>query len=52
MGKIVQNVKFSPISQNSDLRLQLDSTRKNKSRGMFGSQNRAPEAYKPKLHAK
>ena len=45
-GKVVQNVKFLSITQNSNLSLKLDSTL----RGMLGFQNRAPEAYKPKFH--
>ena len=51
-GKIVQNLKFSPVSQNSDLSSKLESTRQNESRGMLGFQNRALEAYKLKLHTK
>ena len=45
-------MKFSPISQNSDLISKLDFTCQNESMSMFSFQNRTPEAYKLKLHAK
>ena len=45
-------MKFLTVSQNSDLSLKLESTCQNEFRGMFDFQNRAPEAYKQKLHVK
>ena len=51
-GKIVRNVKFSPVSQNSYLSLKLDFTRQNDSTHMFNFPNGILEAYKPILHAK
>ena len=39
MGKIVQNVKFSPIGQNKDLNLKLNPTSQNESRSMLSFQN-------------
>ena len=51
-GKIVQNMKFSLVSQNSYLNSKLDSTCQNKSGHMFSFQNRVPKAFKLKLHAK
>ena len=41
MNKIVQNVKFSPVSQISDSTLKLYSTCQHESRGMLGFKNRA-----------
>ena len=32
---MVQNVNFSPVDQNNDLSLKLDSTRQHKSRDTF-----------------
>ena len=39
-GKIVQNVNFLSINQNSDLNSKLNPTREYESRGMLGFQNR------------
>ena len=47
--KIIQNVKFSPVSQNIDLSEKLDSSHQNEFRGMFSFQNKASKAYKPKI---
>ena len=51
-GEIVQNMKISLISQNSDLSSNLGSTHQNKFGGILGFQNRASKAQKPKWHAK
>ena len=40
-GKIIQNVKFSSVSQNSDLSLKLNPTHQHESKGMLGFQNKA-----------
>ena len=52
MSKIVQNVKFFPINQNTDLSSKSYSTSQNKSEGMLGFQIRTSKANKLKLHAK
>ena len=49
--KIVQNVKLSSVSQNSDLILKLDSIHQHESRGMLGFQNRAPKNKLLNFHA-
>ena len=49
-GKIVQNVKFSSVSQTSDLISKLNSTRQHESRGMLGFQNRALDTKLLKFH--
>ena len=51
-GKIVQNVKFSPVSQNNYLSSKLNFTRQNKSESMLSFQNKAPKTNKPKSHTK
>ena len=51
MGKIVQNVNFLPVSQNSDLTSKSDSTRQHKSTGMLNFQNIAPNIKLLKFHA-
>ena len=51
-SKIVQNVKFSFVSQNSDLSSKSDSACQNESGCMLNFQNRALEANKSKLQAK
>ena len=51
-GKIVQKVKFLYVSRNSDLNPKLYSTHQGKSGDMLGFQNRGPEAYIPRWHAK
>ena len=51
-GKILQNINFLPISQNSYLNIKWDSTCQNKSGGMLGFQNRSQKANQSKLHAK
>ena len=48
---MIQYVKFSPIIQNSDLNLKLNSTCQHKSRGMFSFQNRALNVKVLKFHA-
>ena len=50
-GKIVQNIKFSFVSQTSDLISKVDSTRQHESKGMLGFQNRAPDTKLLKFHA-
>ena len=50
-GKIIKNVNFLPISQNSDLSLQLNSTHQHESKGILGFQNRAPDIKLLKFHA-
>ena len=40
-GKIVQNVNFLSISQNSDLSLNVNPSRQHEYRGILGFQNRA-----------
>ena len=52
MGKIVQNVKFLPVSQNNDLSSKSNSIHQNESRDVLGFQNKVLETYKPKWHAK
>ena len=42
-GKIVQNVKFLSVNQNSDLSSKLNVTRQHDSRSMLSFQNRAPK---------
>ena len=51
MGKIVQNVNFLPVSQNSNLSLKLNPTRQHESKGMLGYQNRASDIKLLKFHA-
>ena len=43
MGKIVQNVKFLSVSQNSNLISKLDYTCQHESKFMLSFQNRAPD---------
>ena len=50
MGKIIQNVKFSSISQTSDLISKLDSTRQHESNSMLSFQNRATYIKLLKFH--
>ena len=50
MGKIIQIVNFSLISQNSDLSLKLNPTRQYEPRDMLGFQNRAPTIKLLKFH--
>ena len=50
-GKIVQNIKFLPIDQNSDLILKLNTARQHESRGMLGFQNNARDPKLLKFHA-
>ena len=49
-GKIVQNVKFSPVSQNSDLISLLNPTCQHESNGILSFQNRAPDNKLLKFH--
>ena len=48
--KIVQNIKFLPISQNSDLISKLDLNNQHESRGMLSFQNRVPDIKLLKFH--
>ena len=49
-GKIVQNIKFSSVSLNSDLISKLDSNRQHKSKGMLSFQSRASNIKLLKFH--
>ena len=51
-GKIVQKCKILSVSQNYDLSLKLESTRRDESKGIFVSQNEALEVHKSNFHAK
>ena len=50
-GKIVQNVNYSLVSQNSDLSSKLNPTHQHESSGMLSFQNRAPDIKLLKFHA-
>ena len=50
MGKIVQNVNFSPVSKICDLNSKLNHTRQNESRCIFGFQNKAHGIKLLKFH--
>ena len=50
-GKIVQNVNFSSVSQNSDLSLKLNPTRQHGFKGILNFQNRALDIKILKIHA-
>ena len=50
-GKIVQNVNFLHVSQNSDLSLKLNPNHQHESRGILGFQNKAPDIKILKFHA-
>ena len=50
-GKIVQNVKFLFVNQNSDLISKLDSTHQHESMSMLSFQNRALDTKLLKFHA-
>ena len=50
MGKIIQNVKFLPASQDNDLNLKLNPTHQQESRGMLCFQNIAPNIKILKFH--
>ena len=50
MSKIVQNIKFSSVNQNSDLNSKLNSTRQHESKGVLDFQNRAPGIKLLKFH--
>ena len=50
-GKIIQNVKFSPIIQNSDSSSKLNPTSQHEPRGMLDFQNRAMDIKLLKFHA-
>ena len=51
MGKIVQNIKFWPVSQNNDSTLNLNLTLQHDSRGMLDFQNRPLDIKLLKFHA-
>ena len=50
MGKIEQDINFSSVSQNNDLRLKLNHTHQHESRGMLGFKNRASDIKLLKLY--
>ena len=49
-GKIVQNTKILPVSQDYDLSSKLNPTRQYKSKGMLGFQNKALNMKLLKFH--
>ena len=51
MSKIIQNINFSPVSQNSDSGLKLNSTHQHELRSMLNFQNRTPDIKILKIHA-
>ena len=50
-GKIVQNIKFLFVSQNSDLTLNLNPNHQHDSKSMLGFQNKEPDTKLLKFYA-
>ena len=50
LDKIIQNINFSPVSQNSDLSSKLNPTRQHELKSMLNFQNKAPDIKILKIH--